>query len=213
MEARFEALWSRAIGGQAGRAWVRLDAGYREPYRAYHAWPHIEAMLAGLDEVRRAPEFASAHFDEVEMAIFFHDAVYDPRRDDNEAKSAELFRVYAGKHAAIGAEGVERIAAMILATAKHLPDPDISMRLLLDLDLAVLGSTPERYAAYVQAVRKEYAFVPDAAWRDGRAAVMKHFLARERLYQTDVFHARHEQQARINIAFEIDRIAGGSTSP
>lgn len=208
-KARFEELWGRVVGPQKdGEAWARLDAGYREPHRAYHAWPHIAAMLAGLDEVREEPAFAAARFDEIETAIFFHDAVYDARRDDNEALSAELFQTCAGERAAMGPEGVRRVAAMILATAKHLPAPDISTRLLLDLDLAVLGSAPEKYASYAGAVRKEFAFVPDAAWRTGRAAVMDRFLARERLYQTDCFHARHERQARVNIAGEIDRLCG-----
>jgi predicted metal-dependent HD superfamily phosphohydrolase len=208
---RFQALWARNIAPDTtGEVWARLDAGYRDPARAYHGWAHIEAMLAGLESVRGLDEFSDARFDLVELAIFFHDAVYETRRKDNEARSAEFFRVSAGEGNGIGEVGRAHVVEMIVATASHRPSVDISTRLLLDLDLAILGSDPLHYSAYVDAVRREYAAVPEDAWRHGRAAVLKRFLERERIYQTAHFGARLEAQARANIAAEIARLAAAA---
>ncbi len=187
IQSRFHALWRKAVGSDnADAAWRALDAGYGDGSRAYHNWSHVGAMLTGLDEARRQTEFEAVDFDAVELAIFFHDAIYDPRAKDNEARSADLFREVCGD-GALGQDGIRRIADMILATAKHGPSSDTATRLLLDLDLRVLGGTPEQYRTYVDAVRTEYSFVPDSAWRDGRSAVLRTFLERERIFQTDTF--------------------------
>lgn len=209
LKERFAKLWSRAVGAVDGsKAWQTLDSAYGDPARAYHNWSHVKAMLGGLDDVRHVAEFGAVSWDEVEQAIFFHDAIYEAAREDNEARSAEFFKTSAGERPAMGQDAVERVAAMILATAQHLPTADISTRLLLDLDLAVLGGSPEHYALYARAVRAEYAAVPDDAWRIGRAAVMRRFLDRERIYQTSHFRARLETPARANIAAEIGRLEG-----
>jgi predicted metal-dependent HD superfamily phosphohydrolase len=207
LQSRFHALWRRAVGTHgADAAWPALDAGYSTPSRAYHNWSHIAAMLAGLDEARHETVFAAVDFDAVELAIFFHDAIYDARAKDNEARSANLF------HDACGDEPadqtlVRRVTDLILATAKHGASSDIGTRLLLDLDLRVLGGTPEQYGTYADAVRTEYSFVPDGAWRDGRSAVLRTFLERERIFQTDTFASRYERQARSNIERELDTLA------
>jgi predicted metal-dependent HD superfamily phosphohydrolase len=206
-KSRFLTLAGRIFGvSGAEAAWETLGAGYGGTERAYHNWSHIVAMLNGLDEAKAVAEFSGISFHEVELAIFFHDAVYDPRIKDNEEKSAALLHQMSG----IGfedRESVRRAAEMILATAKHEASSDPATRLLLDLDLRVLGGPPEQYRAYAGAVRAEYSFVPDQAWRDGRSAVLRRFLDRERIFQTDHFGGRHERQARENIAAELDTLA------
>lgn len=197
---RFEALWARMAGGAAAPVWAVLDRAYADRSRGYHNWDHIGAMLAELDAVRGEAEFVDVHFGEAELAIFFHDAVYEPLAKDNEARSAELFRGVAG---GMAEDAVRRIEASILATATHAPVADLSTRLVLDLDLCVLGAGAEDYARYARSVRAEYAAVPDAAWRAGRPAVLRRFLAREAIYQTVYFHSRLEARARENMAAEI----------
>ena len=95
---------------------------------------------------------------------------------------------------------------MILATTTHGPSADASTRLLLDLDLQVLGGSSQAYDSYTRAVREEYAFVPEELWRPGRAAVMKRFLERPAIFQTAHFHTLRETAARENIAREIARL-------
>ncbi len=182
---RFDALWNRMVRpGGSSQAWKKLDARYATPARAYHGWTHIAAMLPDLDAAKTEPNFDGVRFEAVELAVFFHDAIYDPRRSDNEAASAELFAEEAGMQAVLGLEGIEYVRDMILATAAHGPSRDASTRLLLDFDLAVLGALPARYDLYVEGIRREYAHVSDAAWRLGRGSVLKRFLERESIFQT-----------------------------
>lgn len=209
LHARFDALWARTVGTPGAAAWPALDAGYGAPERHYHGWPHVAALLAGHDAVREEPDFAGLDADAIDLAIVFHDAVYDIARADNEARSVDLLHAQAGSAAAEAR--ICAAAAMIRATAAHGPSADPATRLLLDLDLAVLGAPPVAYAAYAAAIRREYAAVPEAAWRVGRAGILDRFLARSRLYQTDLFHDRLEAAARTNLAAEVDALRAGPT--
>ncbi len=121
------------------------------------------------------------------LATWYHDAVYDPRAGDNEARSADLARRDL-TGLGVGADRVDRVAGLVLATRDHrAADPDAAV--LVDADLAILAVPAGDYAAYVAAVRAEYGFVPEAAWRAGRAAVLAGFLARPRLFATATQHA------------------------
>lgn len=202
LQARFERLWDHA---DRTAVWRLLDEHYGDTGRAYHNWRHIEAMLQGLDEVRHDAAMTDIRFDELELAIFFHDVVYEPGTPDNEARSAEMFRQQGGSEV-LGREAVGRITDMILATKQHDPTSDPATGLLIDLDLAVLGGTAEQYETYAAAIRKEFAFVPEPAWRAGRAAVLRTFLQRHRIYQTEPFATR-ELAARRNLQREIERLA------
>ena len=64
-----------------------LEAAYSEPHRHYHDRRHIQQCLALLDEV---PELMESERRVLTWAIWWHDAIYDPRASDNEARSAEL---------------------------------------------------------------------------------------------------------------------------
>jgi len=209
LRARFDALWSRTVGTPGAAAWRALDAGYGAADRHYHGWPHVAALLAGHDAARATPAFAGLDGDAIDLAIFFHDAVYDTVRADNEARSADLLLAQAGP--AADDARVRAAAAMIRATAAHGASGDPATRLLLDLDLSVLGAPPAAYAAYAAAIRREYAAIPEAAWRLGRAGVLDRFLARPRLYQTDLFHDGLEAAARANLAAEADGLRAGPT--
>ncbi|MER8437988.1 hypothetical protein NKH36_17865 [Mesorhizobium sp. M1312] len=177
-----------------------LSVLYRAEGRHYHSLAHIEAMLALADDYR-----ASLHDPEaVEAAIWFHDAIYDSRAKDNEARSAALAeKKLAGR---TGAQRLGRITAMIIATATHeLPhfDDENAVRdaaLFLDMDLAILGATADAFDAYEQAVRREYGWVEEPMWRAGRSAVLKNFLARPHIFHTEEFRQRFEAQARQNMA-------------
>jgi predicted metal-dependent HD superfamily phosphohydrolase len=181
---------------------AELQARYAEPHRAYHDWTHIEHMLELAEEVRSE----ISDWDAFTAAILFHDAIYDPRSSDNERRSADLMITQmTGK---LSPDALRRIEALIMATAGHvLPEGDDDLRkdaaLFLDIDLSILGASPEKFAVYDTAIRTEYRHVPEDAYRQGRRAVLKTFLDRDRLYLTDVFSARFDTQARINLAAAI----------
>lgn len=187
---------------------TELSALYRGPGRHYHGLAHIEAMLALAREHRA--ELADP--EAVEAAIWFHDAIYDSRRSDNEARSAALAAERLSPLAS--RERLANIVAMIEATATHaLPDlPDDPAKrdtaLFLDMDLSILGAPPAAFDSYEKAVRREYAWVDDKAWRSGRAAVLRKFLARPSIFHTDIFRDRYEAQARKNIARSVVALAG-----
>lgn len=185
---------------------ARLAVLYGEPGRHYHTLAHIAALLAIAARHRGTLADAAA----VDAAIWFHDAIYDSRRNDNEARSAGLAVEWlAGRTTAAR---LARIAALIEATATHtIPDfPDTvdpgDAALFLDMDLSILGAAPAEFDAYEAAVRREYAWVDEASWRAGRRAVLSGFAARPRIFRSAVIGEALEASARANIARSIARL-------
>jgi predicted metal-dependent HD superfamily phosphohydrolase len=185
-----------------------LTTLYQAADRHYHGLAHIEAMLALASEYRHLLNDPEA----VEAAIWFHDAIYDSRAKDNEAKSAELAEErLAGR---IAPHRLARIAVMINATATHqLPsfrDEDAlrDAAFLLDMDLAILGAEPAVFDAYEKEVRLEYGWVEEPMWRAGRSAVLQNFLARPHIFHTSEFRNRFETRARENLDRSLQALQG-----
>ena len=188
--------WRGAAPPGADRLGRDLLERWREPHRHYHTVEHLAAMLAIVGE-RPA----------VELAAWFHDAVYDPRAGDNEEASAALAERELGAAGAPPAH-VAEVARLVRLTATHDPAPgDRGGALLCDADLAILAADPARYDAYAAAVRQEYAHVPEDAFRAGRAAVLRRLLDRDALYLTVPERARWEAAARANVARELSALA------
>jgi predicted metal-dependent HD superfamily phosphohydrolase len=179
---------------------ARLLERWGEPHRVYHGTAHLRAVLGRLDELAGHAADPAA----VELAAWFHDAVYDPAAGDNEERSARL----AGEllpTAGCPPERVAETARLVRLTAGHHPaDGDTNGEALCDADLAVLAGGPQEYAHYAAAVRREYAFVPADAFRNGRAEVLRGLLALPRLFRTPHGAAHWEGPARHNIRAELD---------
>jgi predicted metal-dependent HD superfamily phosphohydrolase len=201
-EVELRAAWSEAIGRDA-RCMAAFDdvlGRHREPHRRYHGVRHVVWVVRHVHElvvdvaVRDAPAVAAA--------AFFHDAVYHPRASDNEAESAALAeRVLA--ELGWDARRCRAVGDLVRATAGHEPDGDPDRNVLIDADLAVLGSEPAAYQAYATGVRVEYAYLDDDAWRRGRAEVLRRLLARQPLFATEPGRRRWESRARANLAAEL----------
>lgn len=196
--ASWQRLWTALGAVEIPMAtYNQLLAAYSEPHRHYHTLQHLREGLAHLD----ATASLARRAEEVEVALWFHDAVYDPRRTDNEARSADwAARVL--REAGCPPDVARRVQALVLATAAHEAGDDPDTRLLLDIDLAILGAAEARYAQYARQVRAEYAHLADAEFRTRRAALLGSFLARPRIYATDAFREALEQRARANLAGE-----------
>ena len=177
-----------------------LRARYAEPHRAYHGQAHIDAMLNGLHALGpaiHAPNIA-------ELAIWYHDAVYDPARSDNEARSAALLRA---EMAGLADPALVSAAALIVeATASHDLPPGLTgaaqddCALVLDLDMAVLGAPEAEYDAYERGIAAEYVPLHGAAkFRAGRAAFLRGALQRPTLFHTDRFRRELDARARYNL--------------
>ncbi|MEZ0022446.1 putative metal-dependent HD superfamily phosphohydrolase [Kitasatospora sp. MAP12-15] len=197
---RWNATLERCAATAAPEPYGRaLLARWAEPQRRYHTTDHL---LAVLDHVDTLAEHA-ADPDTVRLAAWFHDAVYKPDRSENEERSASL-AVRALREAGLAEQRIAEVVRLVRLTADHRTEPgDRDGEVLCDADLAVLGGAPEPYAAYTAAVREEYAFVPEEAFRAGRAAILRQLLALPVLYRTPTAHARFDQRARANLAAEL----------
>ena len=181
-------------------------AAWAEPDRLYHDLDHLRDCLAELDG---APA-DGADRDRVEAALWFHDAIYDPRAGDNEARSAEWAR-RALAELGVPAAAADDVARLVMLTRHTDPTPDPSGRLLCDIDLAILGREPEAFDVYDRRIREEYAWVSDPDFRATRIGVLTGLLARAPLYQTEHFQRRYETVARTNLARALERLRHGRT--
>jgi predicted metal-dependent HD superfamily phosphohydrolase len=206
---RFEAVWT-ALGarGQGRAMLLELRAAYDEPHRAYHTARHIGACLRLLDDA--AVSALAERGAEIEAAIWFHDAIYDTHAHDNEERSARLVE---GRltSAGVATEAVGRIAAYVRATKDHITD-SADGKLMIDIDLSILGEVPEVFMRFEEEIRREYSWVDDAAYVAGRAAVLRHFSDRPFIYGTRLFRDRYEALARENIGASLRRLSAPGRS-
>ena len=185
---------------------TELVCAYAAPERHYHGLRHIEALLRLAD----ACAYAITDRDAIEAAIWFHDAIYDTRRHDNEERSADL--AVTRLTGTASPDRLERIATMIRATAGHCVPDFIAAgavqdcALFLDMDLAILGSPAAEFEDYERAVRREYDWVSEPQWRAGRRTVLADFLARPAIYASARFRTSHEAAARRNLAHALAQL-------
>lgn len=202
MSADLAARW-RALAGGAEDVGARLIAAYGEPHRRYHGQSHVRWLLEEQD--RRARAIADAAF--VGYAIWFHDAIYDPTRSDNEELSAQWAE---RELASLAPKLAAPVAALIRRTKNHAEGAASGDEaLFLDMDMAILGAPRVDYVAYAAGVRAEYGHAPDAAFIAGRSAFLDAQLARPRLFHTDLYEAECAAIARANMTFERAELAKG----
>lgn len=172
----------------------RLLAAYAEPQRHYHTQQHLAECLAHFDAVWQQAQ----HPGEVAIALWFHDAVYGIKAKDNELRSAQ-WAVQVLQDCGAAEDCCLRVHDLIMATCHAAAPEGDDARLLVDIDLAILGASPERFAEYERQVGAEYAWVPKLVYRFKRKQVLQGFLQRESIYSTAHFQQRLEQQARNNL--------------
>jgi predicted metal-dependent HD superfamily phosphohydrolase len=195
--ARFQALWRRCLVPGAtdkSREICReLFDSYSEPHRRYHTCRHINFCLEQFD-------WARAHMsrpDAVELAVWFHDLIYDTTLSDNELRSAQRFVVLAG--ASLDPEVVGEVYDIILATYHRERPGSADAQYMVDIDLSSFGLPWDEFRQDSVAVRAEFPEVPDAEFFAGQLKFLRGLLARESIYATTVFREANECAARENI--------------
>ncbi|WP_066900739.1 HD domain-containing protein [Mycolicibacterium houstonense] len=176
-----------------------LLARWSESHRKHHTVAHLHEVLDAIGVLADD----GLHFDRetVELAAWFHDAIYDIGRDDNEERSADLARTLLGD-----SPDCDELARLVLTTKSHkVDDGDINGAVLSDADLSVLGSSTGRYREYADAVREEYAAVPDEVFKPARARVLTALLDGP-IFHTAAGRKRWEARARLNVAAEISEL-------
>lgn len=201
-EQQWQALWERlGARGDASVVYNDLVARYTESHRAYHTLQHIGHCLDELKEVRHLAE----NPDVVELALWYHDAIYDTKAKDSEERSAAL-AVEMVKNASLSDNLGQSVTSLIMATKHSATHTDSDIQLLVDIDLSILGQTENRFDEYERQVRKEYEWVSEDAFVAGRSAILKSFLDRSNIYATQFFRDKYETQARRNIARSLARL-------
>jgi predicted metal-dependent HD superfamily phosphohydrolase len=199
---RFLRLWQRLGGeGDPVELFNALTIAYAAPHRAYHNKAHLKDCLAQFDLVRE-----SAHEpDQVEIALWFHDAIYNPHAADNEAQSA-AWAIQALTQGDIALTLTEQVGEFILATQHQIMPSGHDAQLMVDIDLSILGRAPAVFDEYDQQIRLEYQWVPEKQFCERRVRVLTDFLHRPVIYQTEHFYRQYEAQARQNLMGAIDRL-------
>lgn len=179
----------------------QLVACYSEPHRKYHTIQHLDECLTHFESICTLAE----HADEVELALWFHDAIYDTSKKDNEKRSAEWARdsVLA---TGVSGEKADRIYELVMATMHNALPKGRDAEVLVDIDLGILGAEAARFDSYEAQVREEYSQVPEPLYRWARKKVLEEFVRRKWIYSTEPFRARYEARARANIARSIARL-------
>ena len=174
--------------------YASLYDAYCEVQRHYHSIQHIVECLEHFHQIKTYLDDTLS----VELAIWFHDVIYNPQANDNEQQSADyMLRMLEN---VLGSEQIAKIYAWILATKAHASTTDTDLAYLLDIDLAILASDPMRFAEYECQIRQEYAWVEPSLYVKKRQQVLRHFLEKQLLYQTPFFQKRYERLAKQNLA-------------
>lgn len=188
------------IVGDAPGWHERLVRAYGEPQRAYHSLQHLQECLLVFDEAKGFMQQP----DLIEMALWFHDAVYDPKSGENEALSAAMAVEALG-----GTSTAHELARLILLTKSHQPGEGPDDAWIIDIDLAIFAQSAARVLEYEQQIREEYGWVPEQVYREKRAEVLRGFLAREPIYRTPWARERFEARAKENLRVLMDGMADG----
>ena len=184
----------------AGNIYSQLATAYGENTRFYHTDQHVSECLKHFAFYRKQAQ----HPAEIEVAIWFHDAIYDSTKSDNEEQSADWAKRYL-TDASADSDAVNRIGEMIIATKTH-QSQSADSALMVDIDLGILGATTDAFEAYDAAIRKEFHWVPTVQYCMGRAQVLSSFLKRETIYQTQAMRDLYEAQARENLSRKIKEL-------
>lgn len=181
--------------------YLELLSAYSEPHRHYHTANHIADCLAQFDtaaSMARVPK-------EVEMALWFHDAVYKPTSSTNELKSADWATAFLS---AIGAtpEQCSRVHEYIMATTHATGAHPNDAAVVVDIDLSILGRERPEFEIYEEAIRREYSWVPGPLYRRKRVEILQSFLDRPSVFGTEFFRSRYEQRARENLQWALQSL-------
>lgn len=213
LSERFVSDWQTVGAATNPRSIFRFLAdAHNEPGRSYHTLEHVASSQFLLD--LRQVALLCTNLPALRIATYFHDAVYLPGSKTNEAKSAFWASAFL-KQAYVNPKMITVVNELIMSTTHKEPGQTRDERVMQDVDLAILGSHPDTYNRYRQAIRNEYRAMPPDEYRYGRVSVLENFLDRRMIYTTPYFHGRFERQARENLQNErktlrlVTRVFGG----
>lgn len=204
LKDQFLELFSKYSDGTASilELWREIEDSYGKTYRHYHTLSHLSHFFEELDKVK--PQILD--WDCCLMAMFYHDVVFLPTRNDNEKSSSDVAAITLAL-LGIPSEKIEKCQQLIMATKKHLKALDSDTNFFTDADLAIIGSEEKLYKAYLNKIEQEYYYLSEEHYRVGRIKVIDHLLGMDQLYKTQHFFVKYEQQARRNLKEERKKLS------
>lgn len=180
------------------KLWNEIITNYSEKTRHYHNLEHLEDLLSQLKSVKEEID----NWKVILFTLFYHDIIYKSTKKDNEEKSAEIA---SKRMAEIGVKRnyIQLCYDQIIATKSHKESHSTDINFFTDADLSILGRTPSKYKTYCSNIRKEYSIYPDSIYNRGRKKVINHFLSMNKIFKTDEFYDRYEEQAIFNLQQEL----------
>jgi predicted metal-dependent HD superfamily phosphohydrolase len=194
-------LMSRVGLAENLRTYNELLSSYNQKHRHYHNVNHINAVLEYLEEAKHLAN----DYDALEIALWFHDAIYKPFSSTNELDSANWGSTFLQQNGT-SKELSTKVHTLIMATLHNVVPTDNDEKLIVDIDLSILGSSAETYALFESSIRKEYKLVPILIYRKKRKEILINFLERDRIYSHDYFYVKLEKNARANITNAIQNL-------
>ncbi|HKR60470.1 MAG TPA: hypothetical protein VJS64_12110 [Pyrinomonadaceae bacterium] len=202
LQSSWKRCWNALEASGNGLALMQdLITAYEEPQRKYHTIQHLTECVALLEQNLDL----AAEQGEVEIALWFHDAVYNVRASDNEARSAE-WAAAALEKASVAPDRIERVKQHIMATRHSAKPTGQDQMLVVDIDLSILGAPEPRFAEYEAQVRAEYRWVPEFLFRSKRKSILAEFGARDSIYNTPRLREQLEARARENLAYSLKQL-------
>ncbi len=180
---------------------AELEGLYSERHRKYHNLQHVLDCLGHLE----AHPVDGSDTAALELAIWFHDAIYSPLKGGNEQASADMaVERLAGMGASV--ELGRKVHRLIMVTTHDTQPKDLDESVMIDIDLAILGCQREKFELYEASIRREYRLVPGLLYRRKRKAILQSFVSRPAIYNTEIFRDLFESAARANLSWAISRL-------
>ena len=194
MRERFFELWNKLDARNPDKEYTLLQNLYSDGKRYYHNMLHVHKVLTEFDYVKHLAENPMA----LELAIFYHDAIYDPMQNDNEEESARLL-ARSGVRSAIDIKIIDKAYLLVMATKHESPPLTIDEKIITDCDISSLGKSDREFDEQNYDVWQEYSFLPKDIFFQRRKQLLQQFLDKPSIYQTDFFRKKYEVQAQKNI--------------
>jgi predicted metal-dependent HD superfamily phosphohydrolase len=183
------------------KMYENITRAYTEPHRHYHTLEHINQMLNLFDLTKST----ARKTEELELAIIFHDLVYEIPSTQNELMSAKITMKFL-QNCGVQESVIDRIFKLILSTRHDIELHDHDQQLLSDIDLSILGQESNIFEDYESKIRKEFQYIPKDIYIKGRIKVLNHFLQKSQIYHTEYFAQNYEHRSRINIKNSIHKL-------
>ena len=178
--------------------------------RSYHNISHIENCFDTFSFLLNSNIY---DIEALTIAIWFHDVIYDSRQNNNEEQSAILAKAFCYALNCTE-EFSNKVEQLILFTKHNKKASTVDEKIISDVDLAILSSSPLEFWDYSKGIRQEYSWAPDIVYYPNRLKFLENLLLKKSIYYTKNFNKSYKQfpsraaDAKSNIALEIKYIKG-----